>query len=176
VTAESNGVGVVANASSARNKGVELTLTAVPVDALTLLGTFGYIHAVLSADAPDLGGVEGEVLPNTPKYTAALSGDYTFPVAQFQGFAGATYRYVDTRFASFNANPGIPQYTLPSYSALDLRTGISVKSTRVELYVKNVTDRAAELSAETILSAAGGPAQVTLLQPRTVGVSVSTKF
>jgi outer membrane receptor protein involved in Fe transport len=176
VTAESNGVGVVANASSARNKGAELTLTAVPVDALTLLGTFGYIHAVLSADAPDLGGVEGEVLPNTPKYTAALSGDYTFPVAQFQGFAGATYRYVDTRFASFNANPGIPQYTLPSYSAIDLRTGITVKSTRVELYVKNVTDRAGELNAQTILSAAGGPAQVTLLQPRTVGLSVSTKF
>jgi outer membrane receptor protein involved in Fe transport len=55
ITAERNGIGVVANASSARNKGAELTLTAVPIDALTVLGTFGYINARLVADSPDLG-------------------------------------------------------------------------------------------------------------------------
>ena len=176
ITAERNGIGVVANASSARNKGAELTLTAVPIDALTVLGTFGYINARLVADSPDLGGVAGERLPDTPKVTAALSGDYSFPLGQVQGFAGATYRFVGERFASFDNNPGIPQYRLPSYSTLDLRTGINLRANRFELYVKNVTDRMGELNASTEGSLAGGPAQVTLIQPRTVGLSFSTKF
>lgn len=176
ITAESNGVGVVANASSARSKGVELALNAVPIDPLTLSATMGYIHAYLSSDSPDLGGVAGETLPNTPKFTAALSGDYTFPVGPVQAFAGATYRFVGERWASFDQNPGIPQYRLPSYLTLDLRTGVTFKNNRVELYIKNLTDRAAELSAETILATAGGPAEVALLQPRTVGLSFSTKF
>jgi hypothetical protein len=33
-----------------------------------------------------------------------------------------------------------------------------------------------ELNAATESSLAGGPAQVTLIQPRTVGLSFSTKF
>jgi iron complex outermembrane recepter protein len=176
ITAVRNGIGVVANASAARNKGVELTLTAVPVDALTVVGTFGYINARLAADSEDLGGVAGERLPDTPKTTAAVSGDYSFPLGQLQGFAGATYRFVGERFSSFADNPGLPQYRLPSYSTLDLRTGINLRANRVELYVKNVANRMGELNAATQISVAGGPAEVTLIQPRTVGLSFSTKF
>jgi outer membrane receptor protein involved in Fe transport len=176
ITAVRNGIGVVANASSARNKGIELTLTAVPIDALTVIGTFGYINAKLIADSTDLGGVAGERLPDTPKTTAALSGDYSFPLGPVQGFAGATYRFVGERFASFADNPGLPQYRLPSYSTLDVRTGVNLRGNRLELYVKNVANRLGEMNAGTQISVAGGPAQVTLIQPRTVGLSFSTKF
>jgi outer membrane receptor protein involved in Fe transport len=178
ITAERNGVGVVANASNARNKGLEATFTAVPIDPLTISANIGYIDAKLTEDSPDLGGVAGERLPDTPKFTTALSGDYTFPLprSQLQGFAGATYRYVGERFASFNASGGVPQYRLPSYSALDLRTGVNLQATRVELYVRNVTDQKAQLSALTQTAILGGPAEVIILQPRTIGLSVSTRF
>jgi iron complex outermembrane recepter protein len=176
ISATRNGVGVIANASNARNKGLEATFTAVPVDPLKIIASFGYINAKLVEDSPDLGGVAGERLPNTPKFTAAVSGDYSFPVGGLQGFAGATYRFVGERFASFDASQGVPQYRLPSYSALDLRGGLDMKAARIELYVKNVTDRAAQLSALTQTALAGGPAEVSVLQPRTVGLSVSTRF
>ena len=176
ITATRNGVGVVANASTARNKGVEATFTAVPIDPLTITANFGYIDAKLVGDSPDLGGVAGERLPNTPKFTTALSGDYDFPLGQMQAFAGATYRFIGERFASFNESGGVPQYRLPSYSALDLRAGVNLQATRVEIYVRNVTDQAAQLSALTQTALAGGPAEVGIMRPRTVGLSVSTKF
>ena len=176
ITATRNGVGVVANASTARNKGVEATFTAVPIDPLTITANFGYIDAKLVGDSPDLGGVAGERLPNTPKFTTALSGDYDFPLGQMQAFAGATYRFIGERFASFNESGGVPQYRLPSYSALDLRAGVNLQATRVEVYVRNVTDQAAQLSALTQTALAGGPAEVGIMRPRTVGLSVSTKF
>jgi len=176
ITATRNGVGVIANASTARNKGFEATFTAVPIDDLTLSANVGYINAKLSHDSPDLGGVAGERLPNTPRFTTALSGDYSFPVAQMQGFAGATYRFVGERYASFNQSGGVPQYRLPGYAALDLRAGVNVRAARVELYVKNLTDQTAQLSAQTQTALAGGPIELNLLQPRTVGLSFSTKF
>jgi outer membrane receptor protein involved in Fe transport len=177
ITAERNGVGVIANASSARNKGVELTLTAVPIDELTVMANMGYTVAQLAAASADLGGYAGERLPNTPKFTTALSGEYSFPLGRFRGFAGATYRFVGARFGSFDASQGVPQYRLPSYSTVDLRAGVSLpRGTRLELYVQNVTDRPAELNALTQTALAGGPAEVNILQPRTVGLSISTKF
>jgi outer membrane receptor protein involved in Fe transport len=167
---------VIANASTARNKGFEATLTAVPIDALTVIANVGYINAKLASDSPDLGGVAGERLPNTPRFTTALSGDYSFPLGRMEGFAGATYRFVGERFASFNGSGGVPQYRFPSYSSLDLRTGVNLQATRVELYVKNLTDQTAQLSAQTITALLGGPAEINILQPRTVGLMVSTKF
>jgi outer membrane receptor protein involved in Fe transport len=176
ITATRNGIGVVANASTARNKGFEATFTAVPIDPLTIVANVGYINAKLAEDAPDLGGVAGERLPNTPRFTTALSGDYSFPLGQMQAFAGATYRFIGERYASFNQSGGVPQYRLPAYAALDLRAGVNVQASRVEVYVKNVTDQAAQLSALTQTALAGGPAEVSVLRPRTVGLSVSTKF
>jgi iron complex outermembrane receptor protein len=177
ITAERNGVGVIANASSARNKGVELTLTAVPVDEVTVIANMGYIVAQLAAASADLGGYAGERLPNTPKFTTSLSGDYSFPLGPLQGFAGATYRFVGARFGSFDESAGVPQYRMPSYSTVDLRTGVTLhNATRLQIYVKNLTDRPAQLNALTQTALAGGPAELIILQPRTVGLSISTKF
>jgi outer membrane receptor protein involved in Fe transport len=60
---------------------------------------------------------------------------------------------------------------------VDLRTGVTLQNaTRLEVYVKNLTDRPAELNALTQTALAGGPAEIIILQPRTVGLSISTKF
>ncbi|HET9447096.1 MAG TPA: TonB-dependent receptor, partial [Steroidobacteraceae bacterium] len=80
VNAVRNGLGVVDNAAAAESKGAELTLTLVPTPSLTLVGAFAYIDAQLSEDAPDLGGLDGDRLPDTPEFTGALSADYSFEV------------------------------------------------------------------------------------------------
>jgi outer membrane receptor protein involved in Fe transport len=176
ITAIRNGLGVIANAAKARSQGAELTLTALPVRALTVVATLGYTNAELTENAPDLGGRKGESLPDAPEITAALSADYRFALLSYEGFAGTTVRYVDDRTSSFDQSPGMPQYQLPEYTAVDLRTGILLGSTRVQLYCRNATDEWGQMSALTGQSLAGGSIDVSALQPRTFGLSVDVSF
>jgi iron complex outermembrane recepter protein len=176
IAAVRNNVGILANAPSARNKGGELTVTALPLPQFTVVGAVGITDAELHEDAPDLGGKKGDPLPNTPKFTGTLSGDYVFPLASYNAFAGATLRHVSERVASFNMNTSEPQYHLPEYTTTDVRTGLDIGDARAQLYVRNVFDSRGQLSADTTFTVTGGPAEVSLLQPRTIGISVSTRF
>jgi hypothetical protein len=85
-------------------------------------------------------------------------------------------RYVADRTSSFDQSPGMPQYQLPEYTAVDLRTGILLGSTRVQLYCRNATDEWGQMSALTGQSLAGGSIDVSALQPRTFGLSVDVSF
>ncbi|HEY0685393.1 MAG TPA: TonB-dependent receptor [Steroidobacter sp.] len=176
ITAIRNGLGLIANAAKARSQGAELTVTALPMADLTIVGAFGYTNAELTEDAPDLGGVKGESLPDAPEFTAALSADYRFGLGSYEAFAGTTLRYVAERTASFDQAMGMPQYELPDYAAFDVRTGVTLGGARVQLYCKNVGNERAQLSSLTGTSVAGGPANVSILQPRTLGLSVDVSF
>ena len=176
INAVRNGLGVVDNAAAAESQGAELTLTLVPTPRLTLVGAFGYTDAQLSEDAPDLGGFDGDRLPDTPKFTGALSADYGFEIGGREAFAGATVRHVTDRVSSYDASGGIPQYELPEYTTVDLRTGLQFGDMRLQLFVKNAFDERGQLSATTGFSALGGPAWVSLVQPRTIGLNLVTQF
>jgi outer membrane receptor protein involved in Fe transport len=176
INAVRNGLGVVDNAAAAESKGAELTLTLVPTPQLTLVGAFGYVDAELSEDAPDLGGLEGDRLPDTPEFTGTLSADYSFEVGGREAFLGTTVRHVTDRVSSYDASAGSPQYDLPEYTTVDLRTGLQLGSARLQLYVRNAFDERGKLSATTAFSALGGPVWVSLVQPRTIGFNVITQF
>lgn len=176
VGAARNGVGVVANASTARSTGAEFTLTALPIPELTLLGTFAYTHAKLTEDAPDLGGRDGDPLPDTPDFAFTVSGDYSFGVFGHAGTAGALLRYVGDRVSSFDASAGSPQYRMPEYTTMDLRGSVAIGPANLRLYVRNLFNERGQLSAETVLTQLGGPAMISILQPRTYGVSVDVDF
>jgi iron complex outermembrane recepter protein len=172
IVAIRNGLGVVANAAKARSQGAELTVTAVLIPDLAVVGAVGYTNAELTADAPDLGGVKGESLPDAPQVTAALSADYRFGVGSYEAFV----RYIADRNANFDRSVGMPQYKLPDYTAVDIRAGITLSGARVQLYCKNVGDERGQLSAITGTSLFGGPANVSILQPRTLGLSLDMGF
>ena len=176
INAVRNGLGVVDNAAAAESKGAELTLTLAATPQLTLVGAFGYTDAELSEDAPDLGGAKGDRLPDTPELTGSLSGDYALQVGGRDAFFGTTVRHVTDRVVSYDASASVPQYDLPEYTTVDLRTGLQLGAARVQLYVKNVFDERGELSATTAFSALGGPVWVSLVQPRTIGVSLISQF
>jgi iron complex outermembrane recepter protein len=171
-----NGLGVVDNAAAAESKGAELTLTFVPTPQLTLVGAFGYIDAQLTEDAPDLGGVKGDRMPDTPEFTASLSGDFAFDLGSHDAFVGASARHVADRVVSFDGSASVPQYDLPEYTTVDLRAGVQLGATRLQMYVKNAFDECGELSATTAFSGLGGPVWVSLVQPRTIGVNLISPF
>jgi iron complex outermembrane receptor protein len=176
INAVRNGLGVVDNAAAAESKGAELTLTLIPTQHLTLVAAFGYIDAELSEDAPDLGGLEGDRLPDTPEFTGTLAADYSFEVGGREAFLGTTVRHVTDRVSSYDASVGSPQYDLPEYTTVDLRTGLQLGSARLQFYVKNAFDERGKLSATTAFSALGGPVWVSLVQPRTIGLNLITQF
>jgi iron complex outermembrane recepter protein len=176
INAVRNGLGVVDNAAAAESRGAELTLTLAPTPQLTLVGAFGYVDAELSEDAPDLGGLEGDRLPDTPEFTGTLSADYSFELGGREAFLGTTVRHVTDRVSSYDASAGSPQYDLPEYTTVDLRTGLQLGSARLQLYVKNAFDERGKLSATTAFSALGGPVWVSLVQPRTIGLTLLTQF
>ena len=148
----------------------------MPTPQLTLVGAFGYTDAELSEDAPDLGGVDGDRLPDTPEFTGSLSADYGFELGGRDAFLGTTVRHVTDRVSSYDASAGSPQYDLPEYTTVDLRTGLQLGGARLQFYVKNAFDERGQLSATTAFSALGGPVWVSLVQPRTIGLNVITQF
>ncbi|MBW4330768.1 TonB-dependent receptor [Stakelama sp. CBK3Z-3] len=170
------GIGVLVNAGKAKIDGGELTLRADPARNVNFSAAFAYQHARLAADEPLLGAKEGDHLPNVPRYSVAINGDWTGKQMNLRPTFGATLRFVSDRVASFDANPNLPQYRLPSYASLDLRAGVSLGLVDARLFVRNLFDTQGQLSAQTALSVLGGPAQVALLQPRTIGLSISSHF
>ena len=177
VASAKSGFGIIVNASSgATVRGTELSIALRPVDGLMVAAAVAYQDPSLRANDPILGAVAGERLPNTAHLTGTLNGDYRLPVDGWRPVIGATVRYVGDRTTSFDQSAGNPQYHLPKYTTIDLRTGFSVSAVDVQLYLHNLFDKRGELSGYTAYSLAGGPAEVSILQPRTVGLSASTHF
>jgi iron complex outermembrane recepter protein len=170
--ARSNFAGISNAPGGAEVRGAELALTARPTDGFTLTGAFGYQDAKMSEADPDLQARKGERLPNVPDFTGALSVDYKLQMGSWQPRAGATVRYVSDRNSSFDSGRPTPQYHLPEYTVVDLRTGFMVGSVDIQLNVRNLFDERGELSAFN----SRGVAEPAILQPRTIGLTASLDF
>jgi iron complex outermembrane recepter protein len=170
------GFGVRLNASGATIRGAELTLAARAANRFTATGAFAYQDPKMSSDTPELQAVENERLPDVPRFTASVNADYILFQSGFEPTVGATVRHVSDRVASFSNSVSVPQYRLPEYTSVDLRSTGVVGSVVLQLYIRNVFDERGELSAFTGYASLGGPAQVSLLQPRTYGMSAAARF
>jgi outer membrane receptor protein involved in Fe transport len=183
ISVTQNGFSVRANApSGATVRGAELTLTARPASEFTVTGAFAYQDAHLNGAEPALGAAAGERLPNVPRFTATLNADYELPIDSFRPTVGATLRHVGERRASFDKSTSFPQYRLPAYTSVDLRAGFMLGVTNdhpvnVQFYVHNLFDEHGQLIPRLVFfPPATGPAQISITQPRTIGVSASMKF
>lgn len=171
-----NGLNTFVNSNGAKIDGAELTLTARPSRSLTFSGAFAYQDARLAEASPDLGGRKGERLPNVPDFSAALNADYRSLSAGLAPTVGATLRFMSDRTAAFDGNPNLPQYDLGDYVTVDLRAGATFGPVSAQLFVRNLFDDRGAISAYTPLAVLGGPARVSVVQPRTIGLSATTRF
>jgi len=177
VNAVRNGIGVITNATSdVEIYGSELTLTARPARGVTVTGAFAYQDAKLADDDADLGGLKGDALPNVPKVTASVSGDYVMRDSAAQPSVGATVRFTSDRLASFDLSSALPQYRLPDYVAVDLRAGFRVEAIDVQVYLRNLFDVRGQMLAPTFMSPFSGPNYIAIIQPRTIGLSATAHF
>jgi outer membrane receptor protein involved in Fe transport len=167
------GFQTIGNASSpATIRGAELAFTARPSRALAFTGNLTYQDAHMSQADPGLQARDGERLPNVARLTANLNADYSFSGERFQPILGATIRRVGSRNTSFDASTGYPQYHLPAYTTVDLRAGFLLGAVNTQLYLRNALDEHGQLSI--LFPQFGG--RVAILQPRTVGLTMTMSF
>lgn len=165
------------NGSRARSRGVELTIEARPIDGLIVNASGAWNEAVLTQRLPTTSvvtGVPGEHLPYSARFSGHLSLEQTFAVTSLaSGFIGGGVTYVGARKGEFAGTLGAERQSYPAYTTVDLRTGLRYQAWSANLYANNITDKRGVL--------AGGlnsvdPAAFLLIQPRTIGLSISYDF
>lgn len=179
ITDPATGAPYFTNGSGAKSEGVELSAALVPVSGLKLAGWFTYDKAVLTKSMPPDAtayGAVGDRLPYSSQYAANASADYDFPVGALTASLGATVSYVGDRVGTFVADvPGVSseRQIFPGYTEFDLRSALNGDLWSLELYINNAGDR------RGIIGGGIGtltPTAFEIIQPRTIGMSISRKF
>ena len=177
-----NGLNVAGNASKATSKGFEASLSFAATEALVFTGAFSYIDAKLAANEPDLGGLDGDQLPDTPNWQTALDVQYNFTLGTMPAYAGASWRYkgyMPVGFDGYTDSDGVywppssPNLTIDGYSLVDLRAGFTAGSFDISLYVTNLMDEWAYTSFAANFNA---PSLATPTRPRTFGGVIRWNF
>lgn len=181
------------NGGKAHSQGLEFELGYHPVRGLRLgvSGSLGDARLDKDIPVPGVTAKSGNELPYAPKVSYAGTIDYEHPLnSTVRGFAGLTVAGVGSRRAYFaDQTVGLPEVglvsktgDLPAYATLDLRGGVTWDRVTLTGYLRNVTDKRAAVALYGITAGADlatgtvGPAPLTVIQPRTVGVTARFEF
>jgi outer membrane receptor protein involved in Fe transport len=158
------------NIGAARSKGGELEVAWRPTKAVSLALGAGYTDAYVT----DNGGLAGQTaavgsrVQNVPKWTVNSALDLDGSIRALPGFIHVDYGYVADSYNARNA-PRIR----PSYSLVNLRSGVRFNSLELGLFVKNLTNKAADLGdvPPMVIQLPGRP-RILTNTPRTIGAYV----
>ncbi|WP_160296828.1 TonB-dependent receptor [Sphingomonas sp. ERG5] len=172
--ASAGGLNGFANAGDARVYGFEAGATLRPVDGLSLSGTLAFSDSKITRITSPAGIAKvGDTLPNNPRWSGSLSTEYRAPVeSRWQAVVRGSARFAGARNSSPQSSVAFPNYVLPGYALFDAHAGLESAHVDIDLFVRNLTDKRAQLAAYTQL----GVNQITVQQPRTIGVAVTFKY
>ena len=154
---ESAGGTFISNAESAFSKGVEVSVTALPVDNLIVNFNLGYLDAELDKATVFIRDnvcnhrppstecnhvLDGSRTPLSPEWTMSADAEYTFNVAPaYDGFARIEWTYRD-KVARVQVEdllrPNEFPWQVPSYDFFNVRAGIRHKNFTITGYAENV--------------------------------------
>jgi iron complex outermembrane receptor protein len=130
-----SGLSVGANGGEARSKGVELSVTYLPIQSLQVTSGVTYTDAELTQDAPGVGGLDGDQLPGSPEWAGSVTVDYRRLLGyETELLLGSGYRYRGAVPAGF----GVNRVQLDSQETVDAYVGVNVDAAEIKLYAKNV--------------------------------------
>jgi iron complex outermembrane receptor protein len=172
-----NGFGINGNGGTATSKGAEFTASVLPTTGLTFSLNGAYTDAYLTkATDPAVGGLNGDALPFTPKWAAALRADYDWNLTNAAtAFVGAGLTYTGDRTFDFTSRENGNLRTIGSYQSVDLRAGTEFGRFLVELYGKNVTNEKGIANVTGDGAFPNGAFGLGYIRPRTVGLSVGVR-
>ncbi|MGH8209522.1 MAG: TonB-dependent receptor, partial [Steroidobacteraceae bacterium] len=175
-------VSVTSNAGNAKSEGVEFDGTYEPLRGLVLGANTSYDDAAIKSANPTntAGAQAGDPLPYTPKWSGALTADYSFPLASsVRGRVGASWTYTGWRYSSFSADMSNTREVIPSFSLFGLRGHVDWKQYSLAVNVDNVANKQTFTNVEFVRAVPNQPlpaAYAAPLQPRTIRLTLSTRF
>jgi len=172
-----------ANAGHARSRGMEGSVEYRPWTGANIAANVAITDAVLTTALPsgpsaDAYAPAGARLPYSAKLTSNLSAAQSFQInPNLSAFVGGNVSYVGERYGSFASDATTSRLSLPAYTQLDLRTGVQYQTLTMTLFIRNLTDERGFLAGtfRTRGVAADGYT-VTVIQPRTIGMSLAKAF
>lgn len=176
-----NNFGVNFNGGKATSDGLEFTTVLRPTTGLSFSLNGAYTDAKLRDDTPpQVGGLSGDALPYTPKYSIGANADYEWELGgETKAYVGGSIRSLSKQPAAydfaFRSANGRQRY-LPSYQVVDLRAGVDFGQYSLELYAKNLTDAEGKTSLEAPGNVPLGAAGTAVIRPRTFGVTLTAGF
>jgi outer membrane receptor protein involved in Fe transport len=177
--ATANGISGETNGGSASSRGVEAQGSFAPIRGLTMGGNVAYVDAHLDQSVPSVGGVAGDPLPLSATWSGALFANYVFPlVGSWDGFVGGTAHADSARNISYPNGVAAdnPNFVLKPYLLADIRGGVENDRYAVTLFIDNVSNSRAELSALSTDELVANVAEVSIARPRTFGMRLDAKF
>jgi len=162
------------NAGDATAKGFEVEIKAKPMAGLSLGVSGGYVKATLSnsvgSDNGVPGAVAGAIIEGVPKFNATTSAQYNFSLGENSAFVLGGVHWVGSSRGSLD--PTATDYERPQYYTVDFTGGVTIGKFDFTAYVKNALDNNTIIQHPQVASIVEG----YRLFPRTIGVSVATKF
>ena len=172
-----NDFGINTNGGKARSDGFEFTATLRPTPGFNVSVNGAYTDAKLRDDAPPVvGGLDGDRLPFTPKYSIGVNADYQWSLGgEAQAFVGSSLRFLSDQPAGFD-----PEYTaqfgrqryLESYEVVDLRAGVDFGRFSIEAYARNLTNSEGKTSAGVLGNVPNDAIQTGIIRPRSFGLTL----
>ena len=171
-----SGCSYLDNAGTASSQGVELTMALRPTAGLSVGFNAAYTDAKLTDDAPTVFGVDGDVLPRIPKWSASVTAEYSAPLAgDWIAGVGGAVRFVDDRVTAFSLSP--TRRRIEGHTAVDANASVSNERLTFRLFAKNLFDSKGLQSVIPNSDISGTPYLAgTRLQPRTVGLAADIRF
>lgn len=167
----------ITNVGGARIEGLEVEGSFRPIAGLTLSGNMNFVDGKLRTDQingiVEAPGRKGDRIPYEPRFTAAASAEYTWPLAgELGGLARIDYAYTGKSYSEFRPNNSNYE-EMGDYATVNFRGGIEGDDWGAYLFVNNLLNDVGKVRVTSgVLSE-----QATIsTPPRTVGVNVRRRF
>ena len=161
-----------------KSKGVEIDITAKPVEGLNIMAGYSYNDMRFTKTSGLKGSfIEGDRIARTPANTANLSFFYTLPSGALKGASlGAIGNYIGKRVAGWNnqIDASLPngiydrEIPLEGYTTIDLSAGYTWKQFSILCKLSNITNELNYTVHENY--------SVNPIAPRQVMTSLKYKF
>jgi len=160
---------VPVNGGTATSQGVELEARYRVSENLEVTLATSYVEAELTSDVPDIGGVDGDRLPGSPRYNVATGLQYEFDLAGYSAYLRGDYAYI----GGFYNNVQESGIEVGNYGLLSVSAGMDFEQWSIGLSAANLTNQNNLTWIDTF---GGADARASRLRPRTIGLNVNYHF
>lgn len=171
---------VTRSAAKGKIQGVELNLAVMPVEGLTLNGSYSYIDARYTkvADASAGAILNGAPFPYTPKHKFSIGGSYETPLGDAGELVLAVNYARQSKVSTAQTNASFYNF-LPAYGLLNASIGLKDIGGRpidLSLFANNITNEAKPVGVLDQYAQSSGMVGLTYTEPRMYGVRIGYKF